>query len=467
MSKDKKAMNNQVAFKQPLAVKYNVDVAVMGGGPSGLAAAVIAARQGCRVLLVEAQNCLGGMGTSGLLPILMPFGDGVNYYAGGFGREVHDKLLPAGATIPGHPYGKLLSPIRVEGLKRLYDDLTLTAGVSLLLETRLVAVECDQGVVNYVVCAAKSGLFAVRAKVYVDATGDGDLCAWAGAPFEKGDANGEMMGGTLCSLWMDIDWPTVRKSKADAEEVLIQALREDHSILPQCDPHLPGIVEVGPAIGGGNVGHCYGVDGTDEKSLTEAAIFSRRLLPAYERFYRARMKGYERASLLATAPLLGIRETRRIFGDYVLNEADFYRKSVFVDEIGRYHYFIDTHLSKPDWDNFEKHLDLRKKTLSTGGNYGIPYRCLTPRGLANVLVGGRCISTDRAMQSSVRVTPGCFITGQACGMAASMMAASGKDSRSISVAELQQRLLKIGAFLPNAKGVAAPQEKTADKNQKS
>ena len=167
---------------------------VVGGGPAGIAAALTAARQG-KVFLAEAHSCLGGMGTANV-PAFMLFSDGVNFLAAGVGEEVLNKMHEYGGKIEGWNLS-----IKAEALKRVYDDLLLDAGVDFALHTQMVALDAADGKVNYVVFAAKSGMFAVKAKIYIDGTGDGDLAAWAGAKYEKGDADGRMMAGTLCSLW--------------------------------------------------------------------------------------------------------------------------------------------------------------------------------------------------------------------------------------------------------------------------
>jgi hypothetical protein len=149
--------------------------------------------------------------------------------------------------------------------------------------------------------------------------------------------------------------------------------------------------------------------------------------------------------------MMGVRESRRITGDYVLAGEDFQKEAVFEDEIGRFNYWVDIHAGKPGSKAFEKqHMEGRKKQPKAGESYGIPYRILTAKKLKNVLVAGRCVSTDRAMQSSIRVMPGCYITGQAAGMAAAMAAKKGTDVRGIDVVELQKRLKKMGGYLPNA-----------------
>jgi hypothetical protein len=156
--------------------------------------------------------------------------------------------------------------------------------------------------------------------------------------------------------------------------------------------------------------------------------------------------------LVATGSLLGIRESRRILGDYVLGLEDFRKRAVFDDEIGRYAYPVDIHASKPEEKCYVKFVEeFRELRYKEGESYGIPYRSLLPKGLANVLVSGRCLSADRYMQGSIRVMPGCFITGQAAGMAAALAVERKADPRGIVIAELQGRLKKIGAFLPNCK----------------
>ncbi|MFA4944554.1 MAG: FAD-dependent oxidoreductase [Lentisphaeria bacterium] len=438
-----------VQWRQELPVRHDVDVFVAGGGPAGIAAAVAAARQGAQVFLAEGQACFGGMGTSGLVPVFMQFADGVNFLAAGIGREIYDALWDSGAAYPADQRDNpnRTANIRAEALKRLYDRLVAAAGVQFSFLTQVIGVEAEDGFVSHAVCAAKSGVFAVRAKLFVDATGDGDLAAWAGAPFEKGDAEGNLMPGTLCSLWAGVDWPAVYASKMCPQAYVPEGLKAGLLTVP--DLHLPGMWQVGEQVGGGNIGHLFGVDGSDERSLTAALLHGRRSLLEYEQFFKKILKGYEKMELVATAALPGIRETRRILGDYLLNVEDFKARAVFPDEIGRYAYPVDVHPSKPDAANFKAfEEEFTRLRYQPGENYGIPYRCLTPQKLHNLLVAGRCLSADRLMQGSVRVMPACFITGQAAGTAAAMLAGGGGDIHTLDVAALQQRLKAAGAFLP-------------------
>ena len=441
-----------VSFQRTIPIRHEVDVFVAGGGPAGFAAALVAARQGRRVYVAEGTACFGGMGTSGLVPAFMQFGDGEHFDAGGVGREIYDRLWDMDAAGPRdkRDFGCCRLSIRVEALKRLYDLIAEASGLDFTFHTQLIAVEGTDGCATHAFCFGKSGLFAVRAKLFVDGTGDGDLAAWAGAPFAKGDEEGRMMPGTLCSLWADVDWDTVHKSGLGAGGARLKEAFLDEVFSVE-DRHLSGMWCVGEHVGGGNIGHTYDVDGTDERSLTKALVRGRKRMVEYERYYKEYMKGFEKMELVGTGALLGLRETRRILGDYVLSLKDFKSRAVFDDEIGRYCYPVDIHASSPDeeaFDQFEE--EFRNLRYEKGESYGIPYRILTPLGLDNVLVAGRCVSSDRYILGSIRVMPGCYITGQAAGMAAAMAVEKNTSTRGIDVKELQERLKELGAFLPNA-----------------
>ncbi len=442
--------------RRTVPVRHEVDVFVAGGGPAGCAAAVFAARQGARVFLAEGQNCFGGMGTCGMVPAFMAFGNGIHFLAAGFGEDLLDRLIADGGAgdLPAKYNKTGCFSIDAEKLKRVYDGLVGEAGVTFGLHTHLIGVETEGGRVTAALLWGKSGLFAVQARVYVDATGDGDLAAWAGAPFEKGDADGNLMPGTLCSLWANVDFQQIAADKLgwDHNRHIEQAWKD--GVLSYCDKHLPGMWAIRKNIGGGNIGHTFGVDGTDERSLTAALVKGRQLLVEYENYYKRYLgSGFRDMDLVASGSLLGVRETRRIQGDYVLALDDFKTRATFTDEIGRYNYPVDIHVGRPnderEYQRFEK--EFASLRMGVGESYGIPFRCLVPRGLENVLVAGRCISTDRSMQASIRVMPGSFITGQAAGIAAAMAASTpAARVREVVADELRGRLRKAGAYLPAA-----------------
>ena len=174
----------------------------------------------------------------------------------------------------------------------------------------------------------------------------------------------------------------------------------------------------------------------------------------YERYFRDYLRrGLENARLAETAALRGVRETRRIAGDYEMTLDDYLRRAVFSDEIGRYAYPIDIHPSSADKAAYERHRDEfdRLYRYKRGESYGIPYRILCAKGVENLLVAGRCVSTDQKVQASIRVMPACYVMGQAVGFAAAMAAQGDGDVHAVDVKTLQMKLLDFGAYLPNAR----------------
>ncbi|MGI6496122.1 MAG: FAD-dependent oxidoreductase [Kiritimatiellia bacterium] len=441
-------------IQRSLDVRHDVDVFVAGGGPAGAAAAIAAARGGAKVFLAEAGAAFGGMGTLGLVPAFMPLGDDRNVLCAGIGAEIILRMLaadPASAQVPLSPRQSGSYPIFPEALKRAYDALVAEAGVDFTFGTHLVDVVAGNGRVEAAILWAKSGLFAVRAKVFVDATGDGDLCAWAGAPYEEGDETGTCMPGTLCSQWHRIDWDRVASEEMLWKQgaFIEQAFRD--GVFSVCDKHLPGMWRVGEDLGGGNIGHAFALRATDERSVTKALLDGRKLVLEYRKYYRDYVKsGFSDAELVATASEMGVRESRRILGDYILVVDDFLRRASFEDEIGRNNYPVDIHVMKPDseeeFQRFQK--EFGNLRMGSGESYGIPYRALVPQRLENVLVAGRCISADRSIQASIRVMPCCYVTGQAAGAAAALASRADGETRSVDVPALQDALRALGAYIP-------------------
>lgn len=432
-------------YTKELCVKYDADICVAGGGPAGMAAAVAAARQGASVFLAEAQGFFGGLATTALVPAFMPFSNGVDFLAGGVGREIFDLCMEQGF------YGRAAGSvgIHIEKYKRICDGLvTREPNITYSFFTNLIDVVKDGGRAEYAVFNAKSGTFAVKAKVFIDCTGDGDLCVFAGAPFAMGDESGKTMPATLCTIWNGIDWND--KNFGDGSQ-LERAFAD--GLFTQEDRHLPGMWRIAESLGGGNIGHCFDVDATDEVSLTRAMITGREIIPEYEKYYREYLgRGYRNAGVAISGSYLGVRESRRIAGDYELNIEDFIARASFEDEIGRFSYPVDIHIAAPDKESYEKfrkeHSTLR---YEKGESYGIPYRILLPQTLSNVYVAGRCVSTDKQMQSSIRVMPACFIMGQAAGLGAALAAQNKTrtgETRAVDIEQLQQKIREIGGFLP-------------------
>ena len=431
-------------FEREIPVKASVDVFVAGGGPAGIAAALSASRAGASVYLAEREQCFGGMATAAMVPAFMRFSDGINFLSGGVGREVFNALYGEDAD-----YTPIEFAFDIEKLKRVYDAMLKNSTVNYSFENHIISVETDGGRITHAVIMGKEKLFAVEAKIFIDTTGDGTLAAWAGAEYDIGDENGRMMPGTLCSLWGNIDWSrAIVELGKDPDNRRLKDAFED-GVFTVKDPGLPGMWRREDGFGGGNIGHVFGVNGTDEESLTSGIIEARERMTEYRTYYRNYLEGYENTELLATGSVLGIRESRRFKCDYTMSIKDYFDGTDFEDEIGRYNYPVDVHAAVIGEKS--KYPDIYSKGYPIGKSYGISYRSLLPVGMDNLLVAGRIIGAEREMMGSLRVMPCCFITGMAAGVGAALASKENKSPRDINIKELQSILKSQGAFLPNCK----------------
>lgn len=431
-------------YQREINLKYDVDVFVAGGGPAGVAASVTASRMGAKVFCAEKAQCFGGMATLALVPAFMRFSDGENFLAGGIGREIFDKHYGKDADFTIKEL-----PLDAEKLKVIYDEMMVESGVDFAFDTEVLDVEVTDGNIEYVVIRSGEEICAARAKVYVDATGNGTLSVKAGAPFEMGDEKGYMMPATLCTTWNGIDWSrALYDAGKDPDARMLPKAFED-GVFSVKDPKLSGMWPFDKDRGGGNIGHAFGVDGTNAESVTEGILDARKRMKEYQYYYNHYLPGYENARLTSTANVLGIRESRRIIGEDYLTADAYFEHAVFENEIGRYAYPIDMHLSRIG--EKEKYEGIFEKDYEKGRSYGIPFGCLVPKNTVNLLTAGRCVSGDREIIGSLRVMPGCFITGMASGAAAAISAIEEKSVRDIDIKKLQKNLKDMGAYLPNAK----------------
>ena len=441
--------SGEIAYSRALPVKVETDVMVCGGGPAGVAAAVAARHAGARVFLAEGFTCFGGLGTAARVPVFMPWGDGVRDLSCGFGTRFRDRLMAAGG-MPGFAHA-----FDFEVVKREYDAVMQESGADFLFQTRVIDVVKEDDTIRYAVVAAPSGVWAVRAKAFVDATGNGDVAFAAGVPFEKGDAEGRMMPASLLSAWNGIDWERWNREKPLRPQPFGAELERAAAdgLFKEPDLHMTGMYRFPDGYATANIGHVFNLDGTDERSLTKGYVRGRESMMEYQRYFREYLKrGLENARLVETAAMMGVRETRRIMGDYVMTLDDYMKRAVFPDEIGRYAYPIDIHPSSSKKEAYERHREEfdRLYKYERGESYGIPYRILCAKGARNLLVAGRCVSADQKVQASIRVMPACYITGQAAGFAAAMAADGDCDVHAVDVKSLQKRLVGFGAYLPNA-----------------
>ncbi|MBN2981741.1 MULTISPECIES: FAD-dependent oxidoreductase [Cohnella] len=432
-------------------ISHEADVVVVGGGASGIAAAIAAAANGAKTLLIEQRGFLGGMGTVSLVPAFCPFTDKEKPIVRGIGMKLMERMKLACNEDYRKEYENALDwvPIDPETLKRVYDDAAEEHGVQLLFHTFVydVLLSDDRRNIEGLVIVNKSGRSVVRCRYCIDATGDADIAALAGVPFQKGGEQGELQPGSMCYLLANVDRQAFKRflertgDTGQLHKTVERAIEE--GALPEGRKSISGLAWVNDYLVGVNFGHVFGIDGTKAEDLTRGAIEGRRLVERQIRFFRDFVPGFERAHLVASGEQVGIRETRRIQGDYVLTVDDFVEARSFPDDIARNAYYIDIHLANSKANMTFTH-------LKPGESHGVPYRVLLPVGIDNLWVPGRAASADRAVQGSLRVMPNCFAMGQASGTAAAMALREGAGSRGVSVPELQRKLLAQGAWLGEA-----------------
>ena len=455
-------------MRRDLSTTVKADVIVAGGGPTGIAAALSAARAGARVCLLERGGFLGGSATAAQVPAFCPFSDRQKAVVRGIGWEVLTEMQrrmgrpvpdPDRYEIPQDKARMDWMPIDVEILKRLYDDLCEQAGVSVLFHTFVPDVVREGDQLDALVLANKDGLTLARAHVFLDTTGDADVAARAGCPFAQGDDDGNTQGMTLCFTLAQGSRTAYlayvnQTGDAHLTRLVAQARAAGDYDLP--DSSLVGLSFKNETVAGANMGHVYGCDSTDATSLSRAECEGRRTVAKLVGFVRRYVPGQENVYLVSTGPQIGIRESRRIVGDYTLTLDDYLQCRSFPDDIARNAYFIDVHavtteqaararaISDGDTAGRETR---RSYALPPGRSHGIPYRCLLPQGVENLLVAGRSLSAVRAVQGAARVMPFCFAMGEAAGLAGAMAAQGDGHTRSVNTNTLREGLKAQGAWL--------------------
>ncbi len=449
------------------------DVIVAGGGPAGCAAAVAAAREGARTLLIEATGMLGGMGTAGLVPWFCGYHDGEKVIARGIAEHVrlalYDKMPFVRESRKSIPKNAPDSPaIDPELLKRIYDDLVVSSGARILFHTQLASVDmADDTTVEAILTVNKHGLSAFNAKVYIDATGDGDLATWAGATVEKGDEHGAMQPGTHCFMITNIDEQRLAQGPNvhfyDPDSPIWKSVKDEK--YPDIIDLHSCLRKIGPRTFGFNTGHVYDIDNTDPENISQSLLHGRKMAGQYRDALAEYHPAFADCFLAATGCLIGIRETRRVVGDAYLTIEDYLAARSFPDEICRTAYGLDVHGSSKEnairattktIDELKANNQQITRNLKPGTSLGVPYRCLTPKGLRNILVAGRSISTDRRVNGTVRIMACCLNTGEAAGIAAAMAAKNTGDVHAVSASEVRETLKAYGAYLPNPEDAREP-----------
>lgn len=432
----------------PLPLLDSADVVVCGGGPGGVAAALCAARAGARVVLLERFGCLGGTWTSGILSAIMPFP-----YVGGVFREILARLDAAGgwrrfdhiepnctAADLGqdHAGGTYDSEI----LKVVLDELVTEAGVEVLFFVQSGAVHREGGRVVAVDVDSKEGRRRVEGRFFIDASGDGDLCALAGATFDQGRA----ADGATQPMTMIFKMDGVDDARALVEKRADHSLRERWQAAKAAGeitiPREDVIWTPMPTPGQWNFNttRITGLDATKVRDITRAMILGRRQVAEVARFMRRRVPGFENARVCETPLHVGVRESRRIHADQTLTQDDIVAAREFPDAVARGNWFVDIHNPHGEGTVHVK--------APAGRYYEIPYACLRPRGLDNVLVASRCLGSTHEAHAAVRITPQIVAIGQGAGTAAALAVAAGHaDSRRVEPDALRAALRAAGAWV--------------------
>ena len=441
------------SFSREIPRQEAYDVVVAGGGPSGTAAAIAAARSGAKVLLMEATGALGGMGTNGLVANWYSLADGKRVLTQGLFWEIVLTLRAAGGirreidldSFPGRLGGGF--GYSAEVLKRVLDRMVLEAGVDLLLCTKLIEADVDRRTrkVNGVVIHHIEGLRYVPARAFIDATGDAVLSDLCGASYrEAGRDTPNIMPPTLCGLCANVDWTRFR----DQQKYVEQALAEGYFSQP--DRHVPGLFRSQQSYGIQNAGHLFKMNAVQARSLTAGYVKGRELAEEYAAFYRKYAPGCENLELVSTASLMGVRESRSVEGEYQVNHEDFTARRHFDDQVGVYNKAVDIHVYDLTAEEYERYYEqfTKRDVLTAGESYGLPYGILVPRGWTNLWVSGRCVSADVAVQGAIRDQPACYMLGEAAGLAAVQSIGTGQPACDLDVAQLVETLRSRGAYLP-------------------
>ncbi|MBL8838159.1 MAG: FAD-dependent oxidoreductase [Alphaproteobacteria bacterium] len=425
-----------------IPVAHEADVVVLGGGPSGIAAAVAASRHGARTLLVERYGFLGGNCTAAMVTNFCGLHANVHGELRQVVHGVADEMLArlerlGGLNAPHLVFGRIQAQAYdVAAFKCAADDMLVDAGVTLRLHSLAAGVAMADGRIDALLVETKSGRQAIRGRMFVDCSGDADLAAWAGAPYEKGPA---MAFPTHMFRVGAVDGEAALAARPRIRALMEQAEQEGafrfHRHTPIVAPQKRNSewrCNVTQIARGGRA-----ADGTDADDLIFAELEGRRQIRDYFAFLKARVPGFADSYLLEIAPQIGIRETRRIVGAYQVSGDDVLGACDFADTVGVNGWPMERHVAG----------DVAWGWIEGRGYHQVPFRCLVPRGVGNLLVAGRCASLTAEGQSSVRVSGPCFVMGQAAGTAAALALRAGVAPGAVDVAALQSALRADGVWL--------------------
>ncbi len=394
-----------------LPVFDSAQVAVVGSGSAGCAAAIASARTGADTILLERYGFLGGTSTM-VLDTFYGFytpGDDTRRVVGGIAWEIVQRLAARDMMLerPSSYGAGTAVTYDPETLKTIWEETVLQAGVRMRLHTFCTDVMVEDGRITGLVVDGKSGLGVIQAQAVIDASGDADVCFRAGVPFQRAGEDGPAQSLTTTFRLGNVNVErALAVKRPQLEELMKRANLSGQYHLPREEGSihitpLPGVVAT-------NMTRVANIDATDPAQLTKAEIEGRKQALEYVRFLRAEVPGYEQAYLINFSTQIGIRETRRVYGEYRLTREDVLSARKFGDSIAQCGAPIEDH---------HPGRNTRWEYIPAGDTYDIPYRCLLPLGIENLLIAGRCLSATHDAHASVRSMGQCMAMGQAAGSA--------------------------------------------------
>lgn len=427
-----------------LPVLAHADVLVLGGGPGGVGAAISAARTGARTIVVERFGSFGGTWTSGLLSSIMPFPfvrglfeeiiqqlDTVGGWRRSYTEDPYDLASRESASAYGHG-----GTYCAETLKMVLDRMVLDAGVTPYFFLQVVSVFREDDRVTGVVVESKQGRFVITADLFIDASGDGDVCHLAGVPTDYGRQSDSSVQPMTMMFKLDGIDDARAEASCQQDPRLAQkwqaAKHNGEVTVPRENVLLSRSPHKGQWVF--NTTRILGKDGTRIQDVTEATIEGRRQVYEIAAFLRKHVPGFEAARVAETAAHVGIRETRRVRCDYTMTADDIVGGAVFPDGIARGNWYIDIHNPTGEGTAVEN--------PPPGHFYEIPYRSIRARGVENLLVASRCIDCSHEAHAAVRITPQVVAIGQAAGIAAGLCHKDQLDSTRTVDAELLRSTLR-------------------------
>ena len=446
----------------PVAGEY--EVVVLGGGPAGIAAAAAAGRSGRSTILIERHGFLGGAGTAAGLSTFCGLHANVHgehkRVVHGLSDEITDRLERMGGLNAPHLSlaGKVSAQAYdISAYKIAADEMLSDYGVKILFHAFGVGMtHRSEREIDTVLVETKSGRRALRGRLFIECSGDGDLAAWAGAPYEVGDGAGGMLYPSTMFRIAGVDpakagraWELIPKLMDEAEKKGRRFPRRGAIVRPQKNPAewRANVTQIKNPDGSP-------VSGIDAEQISYGEIEGRRQCWDVFEFIKSVTPGFENAYIIEIAPQIGIRETRRVLCETMVSEADILGCTDAPDSIGVNGWPVEAHVSGAVLLKFPKIPESR-------GFNQLPYRMIVPKGIDNLFVAGRCAGMTHDGQSSARVSGPCFVMGHAAGTAADLALRAGVTPAKVDVAALQQRLLAEGAYLGADVPAPAKREVTA------